>query len=135
MQDCLERAWSRRGKWQPGSDLRAWMFTIMHNLFVNKVRRESRHADYLRLNDATELASVRENGAMDLHDLERGLNELPPDQREVLLLVCVEDMAYQEVAEVLGIPPGAVMSRLHRARERMRRWMAKDIGPSLRRVK
>jgi RNA polymerase sigma-70 factor (ECF subfamily) len=70
-----------------------------------------------------------------MRDLERGLAELPAEQREILLLVCLEDMSYEQVAGVLGIPIGTVMSRLHRARERLRRYLAGERKPPLRRVK
>ena len=72
---------------------------------------------------------------MTLRDLEQGLALLSDDQREVLVLVCVEGMNYQQVADILDIPTGTVMSRLHRARERMRIWMHGEEPPKLRRVK
>lgn len=125
VQDCLERAWSRMHRWEPGSDLRAWLFTIMHNLYVNQVRDSMRRpepftADSPAIADPT---GEFEPGLTGLRDLEAGLAALPPDYREVLLLVCVEEMSYRQIAEVLGVPIGTVMSRLHRGRERLRQWL------------
>jgi RNA polymerase sigma-70 factor (ECF subfamily) len=137
VQDSLGRAWSRMQQWQPDSNLRAWLFTIMHNLHVNNLRRD-RHQYGWEANDGKELADTRLQGqerAMTLQDLEQGLARLPADQREVLMLVCVEGMSYQQVADILGMPAGTVMSRLHRARARMRLWMHGEEPPKLRRVK
>jgi RNA polymerase sigma-70 factor, ECF subfamily len=135
VQDCLERAWRKAHRWEPGSDLRAWLFTLMHNVHVNGLRR--RHPDTEPMDD-TDYADTRAQGPevpLQLQDLERGVGELPVEQREVLLLVCLEDMSYEQVAAVLGIPIGTVMSRLHRARERLRRYLAGERKPPLRRVK
>lgn len=135
VQDCLERAWSRRIQWKEGTDLRAWLFTIMHNQFVNIVRKEQRRAQSSGLEDDVDTKLDRTPSIMILKDLERGLAELPLEQKEVLMLVCLEELSYQQVAEILEIPIGTVMSRLHRARERMRDWMKAEPGPNLRRVK
>ena len=139
VQDCLERAWSRAHLWRPDSDLRAWLFSIMHNLYVNRVRRQARRPATGALGPGEEHADPRAPGqdrAMGLRDLEIGLAELPPEQREVLLMVCLEEWSYQQVAEILGLTIGTVMSRLHRARERMRRWLEGEESPgALRRVK
>lgn len=138
VQDCLERAWSRAHRWRPDSDLRAWLFTILHNLYVNRIRRLARHP-MTSMDQAVERADPKPSGqdrAMSLRDLELGLAALPPEQREVLLMVCLEGLSYQQVAEILGVPVGTVMSRLHRGRERMRRWLEGEDSPNaLRRVK
>jgi len=136
VQDCLERAWSRADRWQPDTDLRAWLFTIMHNLYVNKVRYHQSHPTVARTetDDPADPGLSGQERAMQLRDLEAGLAELPADHREVLLMVCVEDLTYQQVAEILGVPAGTVMSRLHRARERLRGW-DKGKRTVLRRVK
>jgi RNA polymerase sigma-70 factor (ECF subfamily) len=121
-QDTLERAWTKRVLWQPGTDLRAWMFTVMHNVFVNGARRSR---PTVSLEDmapdefgAAAGASV-ETGVV-LAELSRSLSLLPQEQREVLLLVGLEQFSYAEASEVLGVPIGTVMSRLSRARERLR---------------
>lgn len=136
VQDCLARAWEKRGLWRRGTDLRAWLFTILHNIFVNDVRRRRSRPELLAL-DETELEVPQPadaDGALVLRDLEAALRLLPDEQRAVLLLVSLEEMRYQEVAHTLDIPVGTVMSRLSRARERLRVLMD-GTGPQLRRVK
>lgn len=119
VQDTLERALGKWRLWRPGN-LRGWLMTMMHNQFVNDVRRHS-PIEY-RDEDALPESSVRDTLAngLALRDLDRALDALPPDQREVLLLVGLEDLSYQEVAAITGTPVGTVMSRLSRARTRLR---------------
>ncbi|HEY5635519.1 MAG TPA: sigma-70 family RNA polymerase sigma factor [Burkholderiales bacterium] len=122
VQDTLERALVKFHLWKPGSDLRAWLFTIMHNVNVNQLRarRELSTLDDEILDlPAADAADAGVRG----RDLERALLLLPVGQREVLLLVTLEDMSYQDVADLLGIPIGTVMSRLSRAREKVRAGM------------
>lgn len=117
VQDTLERSWSRQHLWQPGTDLRAWMFTIMHNLYVNQIRRREPEplADEQLLSMPTE-----DDQTLQLRDVQRALACLTSDAREILLLVAVEELKYAEVAQVLNLPIGTVMSRLSRAREQLR---------------
>lgn len=137
VQDSLERAWSKLDRWQAGSDLRAWLFTLMHNVHVNNLRRRLPETLPMTHGDYPTPGAEEAEQAMRLRDLELGLAQLTPEQREVLSLVCLEEMTYGQVAGVLGVPVGTVMSRLHRGRERLRRWMADERGerPALRRVK
>ncbi len=126
VQDTLERACAKWRLWLPGSDLRAWLFTLMHNLFVNQLRDAARRPPPAHLVDVAELADQLAAPGSDAAtglDLQRCLLLLPPDQREVLLLVGMEDLSYQEVARVTGVPVGTVMSRLSRARARLRELM------------
>jgi RNA polymerase sigma-70 factor (ECF subfamily) len=121
VQDTLERAWSKFSMWQRRGDVRAWMFGIMHNLFIDRIRSlKSRPED----NAGDTLPEVSDRpmqvDQLELRDLDRLLQRLPPDLREVLLLVGVEELSYQKVADVLAVPVGTVMSRLFRARERLR---------------
>lgn len=123
VQDTLERALAKLHLYRRGTDLRAWLFTVMHNVYVNQLRA-ARPAAPLE-EEMPELARpAREADALDLRDLERALRRLPPEQREVLLLVALEDMSYGEAARALGIPIGTVMSRLSRAREKLRAMLA-----------
>lgn len=132
VQDTLERSWARRHRWQPGTDLRAWLFTIMHNLHVNQVRRR----DPESLDDDPELpVPAAQEQAFAVRDLQQALARLPADYREVLLLIAVEELRYSEIAEVLNIPVGTVMSRLSRGRERLRALMNGETAPNLRRIK
>jgi RNA polymerase sigma-70 factor (ECF subfamily) len=120
VQDTLERAWSRLAQWRAGSDLRAWLFSIMHNLRVDQLRRPG--LSTVAIDDEEYLAPSRatQSDRLEVNDLEAALSQLPEEQRAVLLLVALEDMSYEEVAGALGIPPGTVMSRLSRGRERLR---------------
>lgn len=121
VQDTLERALIKFHLWREGTDLRAWLFTIMHNVFINQVRANSGVA-MTALDDAAMHLSVRatQSDRLDVIDLQAALARLPEEQREVLLLVGLEQMTYEESAGVLNVPIGTVMSRLSRARERLR---------------
>jgi len=122
VQDTLERALGKFHLWKPGTDLRAWLFTIMHNVFVNQIRR--RHESAAFDEEAMELpVRPSHDGALAARDLQRALEQLPGEQREVLLLVVLEEMSYQEVANALDVPIGTVMSRLSRARDKLRTAM------------
>lgn len=120
VQDTLERAWSRFAQWRPGSDLRAWLFGIMHNLRVDQLRRPGLKT--LPMDDEEFEVPTRatQTDRLEVSDLESALARLPEEQRAVLLLVALEEMSYDEVASTLGIPAGTVMSRLSRGRERLR---------------
>ena len=139
VQDCLERAWRKAHRWEPGTDLRAWLFTVMHNVFLNEVRRKRPETEPMEHTEYADPKPHTADAGLNLRDLEQCLARLSPDHREVLLLVCLEEMSYEQVAAVTGVPIGTVMSRLHRARERMRSFMAGEQRPnprpSLTRVK
>ncbi len=123
VQDTLERALAKLDLWQPGSNLRAWLFTLMHNLFVNQAR--SRQQAETALDEAHDVpVSGGQMEALTARDIQAALARLPEAQREVLLLVGLEQFAYEEAAQVLGVPVGTVMSRLSRARERMRQLLS-----------
>ena len=122
VQDTLERAWRKFHLYRPGTDLRAWLFTVMHNVYVNQVRamRESTTIDDLEL----EATGALPGDGLEIRDLDRAMRSLPLEQREVLLLVALEELSYDEAARALGVPIGTVMSRLSRARERLRGLMS-----------
>jgi RNA polymerase sigma-70 factor (ECF subfamily) len=129
VQDTLERAWSKLHLYRRGTDLRAWLFTVMHNVHVNKLRA-ARPTDPLD-EGMPELAQRAPQGdALVVRDLDRAIARLPADQRAVLLLVTLEEMSYEEVARTLGIPIGTVMSRLSRAREKLRTLMLGHTPPA-----
>ena len=140
VQDTLERACSKWRLWTAGSDLRAWLFTIMHNVFANQMRRAPPRA-MVDVDDAAFDLRAPDADHEQRIDLQRCLLLLPEDQRAVLLLVALEDLSYQQIAKVLGIPVGTVMSRLSRARERLHALMDGEAGaqapqrPGLRRLK
>jgi RNA polymerase sigma-70 factor (ECF subfamily) len=135
VQDTLERAWVKLHLWRAGSDLRAWLFTIMHNVHVNQIR--SRGAPTVPFDDDMPDAPVRATQAdfLEVRDIDAALGRLPLEQREVLLLVALEHVSYQDCAEMLGIPIGTVMSRLARARERLRVMLSGEAHASLKVVR
>src|SRR5215210_6627103 len=128
VQSCLTRAVAKQHLWQPGTDLRAWLFTILHNQHVNDVRRSVREGISVAVEDMAPVLTVHSNAiaSLQLRDLEAAIAKLPQEQRQVILLVGLEGMRYEEVALILGVPVGTVRSRLSRGRDQLRRLM--DMG-------
>lgn len=120
VQDTLERAWARHRQWRCGSDLRAWLFSIMHNRRVDIARGERFFAPDADACSRDQAAEAPGDEAIDPVDLQRAYARLSPEHREVLLFVAVEQLSYAEAAEAMGVPVGTVMSRLSRARARLR---------------
>ena len=122
VQDTLERAISRWHQRRSDGETRAWLFTILHNLAVNHLRRAARRGREVPLDDAGEsdvgVPSTQED-ALRRDDILGAVGQLSDDQRSVLLLVSIEDVSYAETARILDIPIGTVMSRLARARARL----------------
>lgn len=124
VQDTLERALDKWHFWQSARDLRPWLFSIMHNLHVDHYRREQ-FIDYCNNDDLPELPQRAEQAdRLELDDLDHALSLLPLEQREVLLLVVLEELSYADVAKALALPAGTVMSRLSRARARLKAILA-----------
>src|SRR3954469_1974771 len=125
VQNCLLRAIAKQHLWQPGTDLRAWLFTILHNQNVNDVRHSAREGSNVSIEDAAPMLTTQSNAfdAVQLRDLEAAIAKLPQEQRHVILLVGLEGMRYEEVAVVLGVPIGTVRSRLSRGRDQLRNLM------------
>lgn len=138
VQDVLERALLRWHQRQPGASVRAWLFTILHNLAMDRLRQRARRGlDPIEAAPETRLATpAGQEAGIEHRDILGQIARLPEEQRSVLLLIGVEELSYAETAAVLGIPQGTVMSRLSRARERLRRIMEEgEIGvprPALR---
>ncbi|MBT9512064.1 MAG: RNA polymerase sigma factor [Acidovorax sp.] len=127
VQDTLERACNKWRLWRVGSDLRAWLFTLMHNLYLNQRRALPTQAP-LDIEEVQDQLPGDTGPSDDALDLERCLQRLPAEQRAVLLLVAMEDMGYEDTARILAVPVGTVMSRLSRARARLRTLM--ERGPA-----
>jgi RNA polymerase sigma-70 factor (ECF subfamily) len=125
VQDCLTRALDKLHLWQQGTDLRAWLFTILHNQYVNYVRRAVREGTAVGLSESEPLLmrAPHQGKRLELRDLERAIAKLPEEQRSVILLVGLEGMRYEEVAAVLDVPVGTIRSRLSRGRDALRRLM------------
>ena len=124
VQDCIEKALARIDGWQNGDNPRRWLFTIMHHLFVDQLRRVKRRGETVDIETATGAALV--TGPSQLDDLAtrevmEALHAIDPDRRSALVLVAVEGLTYAEAASVLGVPAGTVMSRIARGREELRR--------------
>jgi RNA polymerase sigma-70 factor, ECF subfamily len=128
VQDTLVRALAKQHLWQAGTNLRAWLFTLMHNQHVNDVRRDNREGGKIDVEDvaAVLVANTDPTASRQLRELERGLARLPLEQRESILLVGLEGLRYDEAAAVLGVPIGTVRSRLSRGREALRKLMGMD---------
>jgi RNA polymerase sigma-70 factor, ECF subfamily len=144
VQDTLARAWEKRRLWAAGTDLRAWLFTIMHNVFINQralARREQLQVSLDAGGEGDEAWQIPVRATqytrVELIELVQHVGRLPVDQREVLLLAAVEELRYEEIAVALAIPIGTVMSRLSRARAKLRSAFADaPTGPtSLKAVK
>jgi RNA polymerase sigma-70 factor, ECF subfamily len=120
VQDTLERAINKFHLWRPGTDLRAWLFTIMHNVHVNQLRSRAARPE-TALDEGDFLAQPAfDADRLEIRDMQSAIAALPVEQREVVLLIALEQLSYAEVSRVLRIPMGTVMSRLFRARERLR---------------
>ena len=125
VQDTAERALTHVRAFRPDSNLRAWLLTILRHIYLDQLRAhreitlDDDHGPWQSLE-----APAGQVDSLVLRDVQRMLYRLPLEQREVLLLVCVEELSYQEASSVLGVPLGTVMSRVSRAREQMRLMLA-----------
>ncbi len=141
VQSCIERALSKQHLFKSGTNMRAWLFTIMHNVHVNLARKRMQTANTMSLDQAGDRAGElpvtppSQEDALRVRDLARALEQLPDEQRQVVLLVGLEGMSYKETADVLASPVGTVMSRLARGREKLRALLEGNGAPHLRRVK
>ena len=137
VQDVVLRALDRLHLWRDGTNMRTWLFTIMHNLHANDMRRLSRATDTQPL-DAAVLSRgtpPEQEAAVELSQLSDAIAVLPKPQREVLLLVGLEGFSYADAAEALDVPVGTVMSRLSRTREELRRTLDGENVSQIRRIK
>ena len=126
VQDTLERGWKKLSLFRRGSRLDKWLMTIMHNVFVNQYRSRQPQADpYHELNEEPS-SRATQNDALELRDIRTALGQLPLEQREVLLLVTLEEYSYADTAKILGVPQGTVMSRLSRARAKLAKLLANN---------
>lgn len=139
-QDAYARAFRSWRQYQPGTNLRAWLLRIVHNLAIDNARRNQRHPEQLGF-DADDYYLYDRLGGHQVDDVERlidrlspgpvldALGELPEAFRDVVVYVDLGDLSYQETADVLEIPVGTVMSRLHRGRRALKKALADAAGP------
>ncbi len=136
VQECLSRALARRDKAAEIRNLRAYLFTILHNAHIDRLT-ERRRWNYAVADEVLENLTARpapQHGFLELHDLAEALERLPEEQRQAVLLVGYEGLAYKDAAEVLDVPIGTVMSRLSRGREALRRMINGAPMANLRKV-
>ncbi|MCC7598135.1 RNA polymerase sigma factor [Janthinobacterium sp. FW305-129] len=135
VQDTVERAWRKLDQWQRGGEMRPWLFSIMHNLHVDQLRRPGLALQELDDDSVLPAPEHTPGQAIAIGEMDAALARLPLGQREVILLVALEQMPYEQVAATLDIPVGTVMSRLSRGRDRLRELLdgrpagSQDSGP------
>jgi RNA polymerase sigma-70 factor (ECF subfamily) len=134
VQDTLMRAWANLERFERGTNLEAWLFTILRNRFHSEYRSRKREVEDADGSYAARLKVQPEQGArLDFEDFRTALTKVPPDQREALLLVGAQGMSYEEAAQVTGVPVGTVKSRVNRARNRLAELLdlnsEVEIGP------
>jgi RNA polymerase sigma-70 factor, ECF subfamily len=135
VQETVMRAWAKQESFQPGTNMNAWLFTILRNLFYSQMRKRGRE---VQDTDGAFTASLGvappQDGVMDLSDLKAALAKLPPDQREAILLIGASGFSYEEAARICGCAVGTIKSRVNRARNRLQEIMnvsgAADFGPN-----
>jgi RNA polymerase sigma-70 factor (ECF subfamily) len=137
VQDCLERALSRWHLRQRDGNLKAWLFTILRNLFITNYRQKRRRGQHVPWDEVADPRTTggSPEGTTAVKDILAALDTLPEDQKSVILLVGVEDMSYEDAARVLDLPIGTVMSRLSRGRERLWDYLENGRTAVLRRIK
>jgi RNA polymerase sigma-70 factor (ECF subfamily) len=123
VQDTLARALKKIHLFKRGTDLRAWLFTMLHNQYVNSIRRAVRYGQTFTVEKVHLPTPAAQLAGLELRDLERAIQRLPEEQRTMLLLIGLEGMSYEEVAQVCGVPIGTVRSRVSRAREALRQML------------
>jgi RNA polymerase sigma-70 factor (ECF subfamily) len=129
VQDTLLRGLEKLHLYQPGTNLRAWLFTVMHNLYVNSHRRAARQGQTIHVEKVQLSTPASQVSRLELRDLERAMASLPEDQRTTLLLIGLEGMRYEDVAQICDVPIGTVRSRVSRAREALRHMLkGEDSG-------
>ena len=133
VQDTLSRALEKEQFWQTGTNLGAWLFTIMHNQNVNNVRRDAREfaAEEIERVSTTLPSTTDPSASRKMVELDRALAQLPLGQRQVILLVGLEGMSYEDTAEILSIPIGTVRSRLSRGRDTLRELLDMEERPAV----
>ena len=120
VQETLLKAWASRESFEPGTKLKAWLFTILRNEFYTVFRKRKREVEDADGMIASNVGIHPEQDThMDLTDMQAALRKLPIDQREALLLVSASDMSYEEAAVICGVAVGTIKSRVNRARARL----------------
>lgn len=135
VQDTAVKAWSNQDKFQPGTSIRAWLFTILRNTYFSLYRKRGREVQDVEGVYSSKVAVVGgQESHIDLADFRAALAELPEEQREALIMIGASGLSYEEAAEISGVPVGTVKSRVNRARAKLASMLAidgvEDFGPS-----
>lgn len=132
VQESLARALARIRPWTPIRDLRSYLFTVMHNLYVDQYRSRRAAPTVVDIDNVLQHPSIvpNQDRRLELRDLARALEALGEEQRDVVLLVGLEGLSYGEVAKILGVPIGTVMSRLSRGRRQLRELIESRTIPA-----
>lgn len=132
MQDTVLKAWSNMEKFQPGTNMRAWLFTILRNNFYSSRRKLNREvADIDNVFSDTLSVKPDHDGRLQMADFKEALNQLPDEQREALILVGASGFAYDEAAEMCGVATGTIKSRVNRARAKLTELLHLDDEEAL----
>ena len=137
-QDCVERAMGKSHLYDPARPLRAWLYAMLRNLFVSGLRRNGRSGVVKtvdELSDGEDAVMPEQEHRLAAHSITEALDRLSVQQREVIVLVGLEEMSYRDVSDILCVPIGTVMSRLSRARDNLRLLLEERGHTGLRRVK
>ena len=120
VQETLVKAWSHADSFEKGTNFRAWLVTILRNTYFNQYRKLSREVqDSDNLHAAQIAVGGEQESSVSMRDMQRAINQLPADQREILLMIGVTELSYEEAAQICNIAVGTVKSRLNRARARL----------------
>lgn len=129
VQDTVLKAWTNRNQFQTGSNLKAWLFTILRNCYYSELRHRKFEVEDPEGVCAAQLSVAPVHDArLHLRDLNRALQELPHDQREALVLVCATGLSYEEAADVCQVAVGTIKSRIARARDRLVELLGEDAA-------
>ncbi len=136
VQDCLVRAMSKWHLWRRPGNLRAWLFTILHNIYVNDVQKAAARPNVIELQEYLPGISVppEQGDGLALREVAQAVQRLPDEQKQILLLIGLEGFSYEEAAQIAGIPVGTVMSRLSRGRRKLRDMLANGDETNARKV-
>jgi RNA polymerase sigma-70 factor (ECF subfamily) len=136
VQETLLRAWANRKSFEPGTNMSAWLFTILRNLFRSEYRKRRREVEDSDGSYADSLVSLPEQSShLEVEEFRKALTVLPPEQREALILVGASGYSYEEAAQICGCAIGTIKSRVNRARSRLAEILtiegANDFGPDV----
>lgn len=122
VQECLVRGLSKQHLWREGTNLRAWLCTILHNQYINEIRRMVREGTVVELSEVDEQLAcpAAQDKVLEWRDMRHALGQLTQGQREAVILIGLDGWSYERTAEVAGVPVGTVRSRLSRGRERLK---------------